>query len=289
MNDLAEKINKQMYKTYENIHPDVIKLYKGYGDNIKYVDIKCVGDFSNNRTHYLRRKDYQDNNIVESYISNDAEYYDAEIVAIPQSDESIEVMNENRAMLGMPLLPNDSTSNQNNNSVLKQKISNDSTDYMIDEESIVYQESTLYEGISNALKLKYHPKPEDKLTDVIQHIYHQYGFAEKNSESLSIEIIPKYVGEYLNKGYYQYIIRLKSNPVPGLKSITEAVDTNSIKYQTYMNDIVNRQLDYLREKRKMDVKGKISKIPVLISVISVLIFIPLLLIIILGPVILEYL
>ena len=60
----------------------------------------------------------------------------------------------------------------------------------------------------------------------------------------------------------------------------------------YGNSIIENlynQIDYVREKRKMEVKGRISKIPVLISVISVLFFIPLLLILILGPVILEYL
>ena len=59
----------------------------------------------------------------------------------------------------------------------------------------------------------------------------------------------------------------------------------------YGNSIIENlytQIDYLREKRKMEVKGRIAKIPVLISVISVLFFVPLLLIIILGPVILEY-
>ena len=60
----------------------------------------------------------------------------------------------------------------------------------------------------------------------------------------------------------------------------------------YGNSIIENlytQVDYLREKRKMEVKGKISKVPVLISVISVLFFVPLLLILILGPVLLEYL
>lgn len=60
----------------------------------------------------------------------------------------------------------------------------------------------------------------------------------------------------------------------------------------YGNSIIENlyvQIDYLREKRKMEVKGRISKVPVLISVISVLFFVPLLLIIILGPVLLEYL
>lgn len=60
----------------------------------------------------------------------------------------------------------------------------------------------------------------------------------------------------------------------------------------YGNSIIENlytQIDYLREKRKMEVKGKIAKIPVFISVISVLFFVPLLLIIILGPVLLQYL
>jgi len=49
------------------------------------------------------------------------------------------------------------------------------------------------------------------------------------------------------------------------------------------------QLDYLREKRKLEVKAEISKIPIKISIISVFFFVPLILIIILGPVLLSYL
>lgn len=48
------------------------------------------------------------------------------------------------------------------------------------------------------------------------------------------------------------------------------------------------QLDYLREKRKLEVKAIISKVPIKISIISVFFFVPLVLIIILGPVILSY-
>lgn len=60
----------------------------------------------------------------------------------------------------------------------------------------------------------------------------------------------------------------------------------------YGNSIIEnlyQQVDYLREKRKLEVKGRISKVPILISVISVLFFVPLLLFIILGPILLEYL
>ena len=49
------------------------------------------------------------------------------------------------------------------------------------------------------------------------------------------------------------------------------------------------QIDYLREKRKLEVKAIISKVPIKISIISVLFFVPLILLIILAPVILGYL
>lgn len=48
------------------------------------------------------------------------------------------------------------------------------------------------------------------------------------------------------------------------------------------------QLEYLREKRKLEVKAEISKVPIKISIISVFFFVPLVLIIILAPVLLNY-
>ena len=47
------------------------------------------------------------------------------------------------------------------------------------------------------------------------------------------------------------------------------------------------QIDYLREKKIMETKAKISKVPTKISIVSVLFFVPLLLLIILAPVILS--
>lgn len=52
---------------------------------------------------------------------------------------------------------------------------------------------------------------------------------------------------------------------------------------------LNNQLDYLREKEILDIKGEIAKLPTKISVISVLFFIPIMLLIILSPIILELL
>ena len=52
---------------------------------------------------------------------------------------------------------------------------------------------------------------------------------------------------------------------------------------------LNNQLDYLRETKILETKAYISKIPVKISVISVVFFVPLLLLLILGPVLIEFL
>lgn len=60
----------------------------------------------------------------------------------------------------------------------------------------------------------------------------------------------------------------------------------------YGSGIINslyNQIDYLREKRKLEVKAEISKVPIKISVISVFFFVPLVLLIILAPVLLDYL
>ena len=59
----------------------------------------------------------------------------------------------------------------------------------------------------------------------------------------------------------------------------------------YGNSIINtmyNQIDYLREKEIMEKKAIISKIPIKVSVISVFFFIPLILLIILGPVLLNF-
>ena len=61
---------------------------------------------------------------------------------------------------------------------------------------------------------------------------------------------------------------------------------------SYGNNIIgtlNNQLDYLRETKILEAKAYISKIPLKISVISVIFFIPLLLLLILGPVLINYL
>ena len=91
-------------------------------------------------------------------------------------------------------------------------------------------------------------------------------------------------GKSLNEALADMQMRIPSETVNNIiLSLTQA--------NLYGNSIIDNlygQIDYLREKRKLEVKGRISRVPVLISVISVFFFIPLLLMIILGPILLQY-
>ena len=65
--------------------------------------------------------------------------------------------------------------------------------------------------------------------------------------------------------------------------------TESSIFGSNIIDSLNNQLEYLRNKRLMEVKGKIAKLPTKISVLSVVFFIPIILLIILSPVIIDFL
>ena len=91
------------------------------------------------------------------------------------------------------------------------------------------------------------------------------------------------------------------------KSLTESLSVMSMRIPslTINNIILNmeqsnlfgnsiietmyNQLDFLKDKQIMDIKAQINKIPNKISIFSVLFFIPLILLIILGPVLIDFL
>lgn len=59
-------------------------------------------------------------------------------------------------------------------------------------------------------------------------------------------------------------------------------------YGTSIVETTRSQVDFLRDKKLLEVKGNISKMPVKVSVISVLFFVPLILLLILGPIIINF-
>ena len=54
-------------------------------------------------------------------------------------------------------------------------------------------------------------------------------------------------------------------------------------------DTMYNQIDFLRDKQILEIKGQINKIPNKISIISVIFIVPLILILVLGPVVIGYL
>ena len=69
-----------------------------------------------------------------------------------------------------------------------------------------------------------------------------------------------------------------------LLSITQAT--------IYGNDVIetlNNQIDYLRDKRILTIKSAINKMPVKISVVSVVFIVPIIILVVLGPVVINFL
>ena len=65
---------------------------------------------------------------------------------------------------------------------------------------------------------------------------------------------------------------------------------NIVQSSIFGNNIeesLNNQLDFLRDKHLMEVKSEIGKLPTKISIISVLFFIPIILMVILSPVLVD--
>ena len=63
--------------------------------------------------------------------------------------------------------------------------------------------------------------------------------------------------------------------------------TESSVYGSDMIKSLNTQIDYLNNKLVLSVREQINKMPIKISVVSVLLFIPIILLIILSPLIIE--
>ena len=91
------------------------------------------------------------------------------------------------------------------------------------------------------------------------------------------------------KSFTEAINALKSRiPSDTINNILLNIRESNMFGNSIINTL-NNQLDYLRESKILETKAYISKIPLKISVISVLFFIPLLLLLILGPVLIKYL
>ena len=90
------------------------------------------------------------------------------------------------------------------------------------------------------------------------------------------------------KSFHDSFMDLKER-IPS--DIIQNVILNIIEVYVSGGDItttLSKQVDFIRNKRVMDIKAVINQIPIKISIVSVFLFIPLVLLLVLAPVILEY-
>lgn len=91
-------------------------------------------------------------------------------------------------------------------------------------------------------------------------------------------------GKSLSEALEQMRLRIPSEAVNN-------IITNVMQSSLFGNSILDtmyNQLDFLRDKQIMDIKAEISQIPTKISVFSVVFFVPLILMLIIAPLVIDY-
>ena len=147
-------------------------------------------------------------------------------------------------------------------------------------------------------------KRERKLDNEAYYYFEVLTLALESGRNLenAIKMACKYIDSEISSEFKETI-----KQVNFCKSLTESLSVMSMRIPslTINNIILNmeqsnffgnsiietmyNQLDFLKDKQIMDIKAQINKIPNKISIFSVLFFIPLILLIILGPVLIDFL
>lgn len=95
-------------------------------------------------------------------------------------------------------------------------------------------------------------------------------------------------------------VKLGKSLIESLESMKERIPSEEINtvllnitqstiFGNNIIDSLNNQIEYLRDKKLLNIKAKINKMPMKISVISVIFIIPIVLLLVLGPVIVNFL
>ncbi len=146
-------------------------------------------------------------------------------------------------------------------------------------------------------------KRERKLDNEAYYYFEVLTLALESGRNLenAIKMACKYIDSEISDEFKETLKQVNFG-----KSLTEALSLMSTRIPslTVNNIILNmeqsnlfgnsiietmyNQLDFLKDKQVMDIKEQINKIPNKISIFSVIFFIPLILLIILGPVLIDF-
>ncbi len=91
-------------------------------------------------------------------------------------------------------------------------------------------------------------------------------------------------GKSLNEALDELKLRIPSDTI---NNIILNISQSNIFGNSIIDTMYN-QIDYIRDKKIMESREKMSKMPVQISIVSVLFFVPILLLLILSPMIIQY-
>lgn len=147
-------------------------------------------------------------------------------------------------------------------------------------------------------------KREAKLNNEAYYYFEVLTLALESGRNLenAIKMACKYIDSEISDEFKETLKQVNFG-----KSLTEALSLMSYRIPslTINNIILNmeqsnlfgnsiietmyNQLDFLKDKQIMDIKAQINKIPNKISIFSVIFFIPLILLIVLGPVLVNFL
>lgn len=105
------------------------------------------------------------------------------------------------------------------------------------------------------------------------------------SDEFKIALKEMRYGKSLNEALDNLKLRIPSDTINNI--ILSIEESNTLGNSVV--DIMYDGIDYIRDKRIMDMKARINKVPLKVSVISVIFFIPLILLLLLSPMIIEFL
>lgn len=117
------------------------------------------------------------------------------------------------------------------------------------------------------------------------------GALESTTSSINSELSKEFkqtlyeikFGKDISNAFYDMRLRIPSDVINNI--ILNIVEAN--KFGNGVISTMYDQIEYLREKRVLNIREKINKIPNKVSIISVLFIVPLILILILGPYLIE--
>ena len=91
-------------------------------------------------------------------------------------------------------------------------------------------------------------------------------------------------GKSLTEGLRDLMKRIPSKSVCNV--ILNIIEAN--EFGNSIEGALTNQINYLTDKRILDIKESINKMPMKISIVSVLLFLPLMMLLILGPIFINY-